>query len=358
MQILFRSPLFRLTLCWLLLALLACGGHNPEKRTITRGFYYWKSRLDVTASEESALQNLQVKKLYVKFFDVVWNGRENKPLPVAKVRFGDSTRAWLQQRSLEIIPTIFITNECLQQLPDASIRELAGRMMELLSGIVSQEGIGLQIREVQFDCDWTATTKEKYFSLLTYLQTLPALADKLVSATIRLYQCKYRHRTGVPPVKRGLLMCYNMGNLKDPTTSNSILDPQELAKYTDRLEEYPLPLDIGWPLFNWKVLYRNNTYAGLMQQLPDSVLQYTWFTNRNGNTYQVVRDTLLYNYVFKKGDIIRQEDSNFDDIMQAAKLLDKRLPATQCAVVLFHLDSLTLLKYTTHELENIYNSLH
>ena len=314
--------------------------------------------MGLSDTEKEALETLQIKRLYIKFFDVVWDKAGQRPMPVAKIRFTDSIAAWLINRQTSIIPTVFITNECMQSIDNSNIAELANRMQELLAEMVNSQSMAMAIHEIQIDCDWTATSKDHYFSLLTQLQQLPFFQQKQLSATIRLYQCKYRQRTGVPPVNRGLLMCYNMGNLKNPATRNSILEAAELEKYIGNLQEYPLPLDVALPLFDWKVLYRDRSWKGLLQNLPDSLLQQNGIAQKTNNTYTLLQDTILNGYPLKKGDYIRQEDANFEEIMQTTRLLRSKLVTPKFAVVLFHLDSLTLHKYSPHELEKIFDSLH
>ena len=159
----------------------------------------------------------------------------------------------------------------------------------------------------------------------------------------------------MPPVDRGLLMCYNMGNLKDPATLNSILETNELKKYTGSLSTYPLPLDIALPLFEWKVLFRNNIYKGLIQTLPDSLLTSS-FTKKEKNRITILKDTLLAGYDLKKNDVLRNEKSDYPEIISTAEEINKLLLNNTLTVSLFHLDSLTLSKYSTYELENIYSS--
>lgn len=336
---------------------LAACQQRHQDRTLERGFYYWKSIADIKPSEQQTMQQLQATKLYIKFFDVSWNGPAKMAVPVAKIRFTDSSRAFIQRNQLAIIPTVFITNETMLSADSSTAVTLADQIANLLEGTIREYNF-TNIPEIQIDCDWTASTRDKYFALLEKLQQHELLRNKVLSATIRLYQCKYRNKTGVPPVKRGLLMCYNMGNLKDPLAQNSILDPAELEKYLTGLPKYPLPLDIGLPVFSWKVVFRNGGYKGLIQELPDTDLQVASLTNRKGNTYELLQDTILRNYELKKGDLIRQEDSNFGDIIKAASLLNPQLVNSHFSVVLFHLDSLTLHKYSNHELEKIFNSLH
>jgi hypothetical protein len=151
-------------------------------------------------------------------------------------------------------------------------------------------------------------------------------------------------------------MCYNMGNLKNPATKNSIIETEELKKYLGNLSNYALPLDVALPLFDWKVLFRNNTYTGLIENLPDAVLINS-FALKKENRFELLKDTLLQGYDLKKGDILRSEQSDYSEILSAAGEVNKRLKNTRPRVSLYHLDSVILNKYTLHELEAIYNSM-
>ncbi len=76
----------------------------------------------------------------------------------------------------------------------------------------------------------------------------------VLSATIRLHQVKYFETTGVPPVKSGMLMFYNTGDLENPSEENSILNIETAELYLSGLEDYPMQLDIVLPLFSWAVV--------------------------------------------------------------------------------------------------------
>lgn len=319
-----------------------------QKRTVERSVYYWKSIFKITDYEKQKLNSLQVKTMYLKFFDVDWDAEQSRPKPVAKIRMEDSAYQYFN-----IIPTIFITNACMLKMDSAQVKELAENIHKLLTEMMLNLRLK-EIAEIQFDCDWTAATKEKYFSLLNNFKLVKPTAK--LSATIRLHQIKFVAKTGVPPVERGLLMCYNMGNLKDPATKNSIVETEELKKYIGGLSNYPLSLDIALPLFDWKVLYRNNVYTGLIQNLPGEVFTNS-FSNKTANRWQITRDTLLSGYDLRKGDIIRDEQSRYEEILLAAQTVNSKLKNTRLRVSLYHTDSLILSKYTTHELETIYNSL-
>ena len=62
-------------------------------------------------------------------------------------------------------------------------------------------------------------------------------------------------------------------------------------------------------------------------------------------------------YDFIKGDIIRNEESTYSQIMSTIEEISKHLKNTHPRIALYHLDSLLLRKYTSHEFENIFNGL-
>lgn len=315
-------------------------------------FYHWKSVFAPTDPELSVLKNSQVSNIYLRFFDVDWNTTTSQPSPIAQVRIPDA--GIFSRQKLGVIPTVFITNECIKNISIEQCESLAENIHKLINEIVTINKIDT-VKEIQIDCDWTATTKEKYFSLLRSLQKIDTV--RLYSATIRLFQVKYKNDAGIPPVKKGLLMCYNMGNLKSPLTNNSILDPGELKKYTSNLDTYPLSLDVALPLFSWHVLFRQNGYAGLLQNINNEELKQVSM-HVGKNRFEVLKDTIWNNVFLKKGDVLRYENSSYDDIMETASMIRKKINNNRLRLSLYHLDSIILSKYSTHEIENIFGSLH
>ncbi len=343
----------RILLSISLLVLFSCNSkRNHETRNIERSFYYWRSVFKLSTYERQALSDLKVKTLYIKFFDVDWDGNIRSPLPVAQLRAPDSN--YLRTSGLNIIPTIFISNECIFKIDPSQTTALADKILDLAKKIALNNGIG-KMAEMQIDCDWTATTKAKYFAILNALKK----SDNSInySATIRLHQIKYLAKTGVPPVNRGMLMCYNMGNLTDIKTENSILETAELKKYIGDLENYPLQLDVAFPLFDWKVLFRNNKFTGLIKDLPDESLSGSAF-NKTGNRYTALRDTVVNGYEIKKADLLRIEAADQQVVIDAVNAVSEKLSDKNIRVSLYHLDSLILKKYSTHEMENMYDAMH
>lgn len=339
-----KTTLFFSSLFYLMYINYACNDKAPEKK-IDRSFYYWKSVAKLSDFELHRLDSLKVSTIYLKFFDVDWDDATGSSIPVAKLQ--------MQNQRLpikfHIIPTVFIANRCIQKIDSVKTVVLAHKIYKLIQQICTTYQI-IPV-EYQIDCDWTAITREKYFSLL---QIIKQESNKNISATIRLHQIKFLSRSGVPPVSRGLLMCYNMGNLKNPDTKNSIIEIKELKKYVGNLSAYPLPLDVAFSLFDWKVLFRNNKYEGLLANMPSALFTNT-FSLTNDDHIEILKDTILSGYELKKGDMLRQEKSTINELLSAAIEINQHLKSTSFRVSLYHLDSVTLNKYTTNELESIYN---
>ena len=316
--------------------LLFLTGCSQKENHVQRSFYFWKSNFQLSQNESDILDSLGVKKLYVKFFDVEWNG---SALPVAQVQF-------TEKPALPVIPVVFITNETLERLEETDVEQLAKKIMTLVSDLANLNKLNL-FPEFQLDCDWTRQTREKFFRLIQYIRKNSFIRGKKLSATIRLHQLKFLNQTGVPPVDRGMLMCYNMGNLKQPGIKNSILDINEMKKYTSHLNKSPLPLDVGLPLFDWYVWFRQGKFKGLIQSqdLPGLQAIRTSFQH----------DTLINGRQFARGDWIRHEASRIEDLQSAARIIEKNISSTNFTVVLYHLDQYYLNKFSNYELEDIFH---
>lgn len=323
-----------------LICLLGCS--DKKETEVQRSFYYWKSVYDPSANELALLSSLSVHKLYLKFFDVSWDKTSGRPLPVAQVRFPSNNPP-----ALLFIPVVFLTNETLQETGYEKIDSLAQKLVNLMEEIAGANKLNLA-PEVQVDCDWNQTTRKKYFRLLSTVRVHPFLQNKQLSATIRLHQVKFINESGIPPVDKGLLMCYNMGNLYRPEVKNSILDIHELEKYIGYLSDYPLQLDLALPLFDWYVWFRNNRFKGLIHT-PDISLEVK-------GRKLFLKDTLVNGFSFEKGDWLRYEGSEIEEVKKAALLIRKKIKQEKITVVLYHLDEYNLKKYSPNEMESVFDS--
>ncbi|RYY84538.1 MAG: hypothetical protein EOO15_19145 [Chitinophagaceae bacterium] len=324
----------RLSLLLLSLILLSC---QKTERTVHRSFYYWKTVYDPTAKEKAALDSLDIDHLFVRLFDVGVDETNGVVQPQGKI-------TWEQQPvGLTITPVVFITQEALRSGDSTALDSLAARMGRLSAALT--RGVSLS-NEWQIDCDWSAGTKARYFRLLRQLRQQPFAQGKTLSVTVRLHQLKYIAEAGVPPADRGLLMAYNLGNLRDPSAENSILENKELDKYVRSAARYPLPLDAALPLFDWYVWFSENRYKGLVHHF-DSSLQAP-------GRIAFTTDTTIEGYPFRKGDWLRHEAVSAEALSVAAGHLSQQLPSADVRVLLFDLDEQNLDRYQFHELETLF----
>lgn len=318
----------------------SCQTHDDI--TIHRGFYFWKSRFALDSAEANAVKQLKTEQLYIKFFDVGWDALQKKPEPIAKIDFVQPI-----PEGVEVVPVVFITNETLQQAGPNDIATLALNIPKLISSILSNNKQS-DPATIQIDCDWTASTKDKYFLLLKQLRKTTFFQNKILSVTIRLHQIKFVEESGIPPADRGLLMCYNMGNLRHAETKNSIIETATLNQYIGNAKKYPLPLDIGLPLFQWWVWFQANEYMGLIHgdqlNLPVDASK-KWLCKN---------DTTINGYTFKAGDWLRFENSPVETNQEVISLLQKQLNTQNLHVILYHLDTKTLSSYEMADLESMY----
>ena len=138
--------------CFLLLTLSIFGCGENAKKEITTAFYHWKSQLNLADSDPNYLAACKSYLLYIRCFDVKWDINNKKPIPNARL-FLDK----LDTLKTDIIPVVFLENQVFIKIKTDSINSLAKNCFELINGIFYEKKINF--KELQFDCDWTETTK-------------------------------------------------------------------------------------------------------------------------------------------------------------------------------------------------------
>jgi hypothetical protein len=281
--------------------------------------------------------------MYIRYFDVV--AGDDGYRPAATVIFGDSLP------DMAVVPVVFVVNDVLKPLADDSVAALAQKICARIESVNRKYHIE-DVPEIQLDCDWSETTREKYFRLLHCIRDHPLLRDRQLSATLRLHQWKFREKAGIPPADRVCLMCYNMGNFTSYHTRNSILDAEEVAAYLRFSAAYPMPVDVALPLFCWGVRFNHFRYAGLISGLSEKDLQTPEFSAVEPGVYRADTSVSLLGVPIRKGEHIRIEEPDARAIRQTAEILAGRIK-NRGYLVWFHLDSLLLQKFTPHELDEI-----
>ncbi len=321
----------------------SCSNAPSEEKQITAAVYHWKTVFQPDSNERSFLDSNAVRKIYLRFFDVDLNG--NQPVPVATMQKDGDLYGF------EIVPVVFITNRTMAELGEDSVPSLARRIARKIQSMALRDSV--VIHEVQLDCDWTATTRKRYFSLIKVVKREISLP---VSVTIWLHQVKFSKTTGVPPADRGMLMCYNVGDIRKPETRNSIFDPGIIHQYLKNLNHYPLELDLAMPMFQWTVVFRNGHFLRILNQIGEAeILSAGCFSEgRYPNSFEAQKDTLLFGLSIHRGDEFHIETSQPEEVKDVRNEVLSQIRNRKVSLAYYHLDSHVLSSFDSSGKYHLY----
>jgi len=338
----------RSTIYFCFLGFLFSCGNTADSSAPTLAFYHWKNEVNLSLSETEYLQDLSVQKLYLRFFDVDWDVVRKEPVPISVVNLSSPNEI-----PSKIVPTVFITNRTFLKIKNNDLLNFAEKLLLKIQHIQKKIPYS-QISEIQIDCDWTQKSKKNYFDFLDILKRKLKKENRQLSVTIRLHQLKFPDQTGIPPSDRGVLMCYNVGELQIWNTENSILDAQITANYLKADMHYSLPLDLALPVFHWGVLFRDGEMIKLINQLEAIELRdQKFYSNEKKNRYTVNHSTYLHGHYLYPGDQIRLESVSPKTLNTVSQQLKNALPFPSKTLIFYHLDSLTIANYSVSEIKEI-----
>ena len=337
-----KSKLFLYLLFFIFLSSCLSGEH----KNISVSFYFWRTRFKLNTLEKKTLAECNVSQLFVKFLDIDWSEENQFPIPVAAL---DSLPE--SDNKINITPVIFITNRTFANISEILLDSFVQVLAEKCFSYPNFSGV----KEIQFDCDWSGETRDKYFDFLKKIKVTLNISNhtkKNISATIRLHQYKDFKKTGVPPVENGMLMVYNLNAIDDIENRNAVLDLATLKSYLISGKKYPLPLNIALPIYSQGVLLRDGHAAHLFNNLilqeveNDSIFQKTTqaiFTVKHNSYFKEV-------YIYED-DKLRIDEVSKENLSAAYKLLLKYFDADLNKITFFSLDSACLKKYNTEDLK-------
>lgn len=224
----------------LLIGLLTTGCSQQRREVLPEGnaVYYWRTDWRLDTTERAFLKQHHINKVYCRYFDVVMNDSLG-PMPNATIRFSENL-----PEGIELIPTVFITEDCMHQKPDGLAEKIVKRIIQM-----NETNDIMGVKEIQIDCDFTAKSRRYYYDFLSELANSSLFTShfSLLSTTIRLHQLSMK----VPPVDYGVLMLYNTGHPMKFMERNPILDIRDVAPYLRYLDDYELPMAAAYPIFLW-----------------------------------------------------------------------------------------------------------
>lgn len=302
-------------------------------------FYYWRVNYKLSLIEQDALRYFQVKQLYVRLFDI--DKINEEIVPVGEIQFLDKIPS-----EILIHPVVYITNRSLKNLSKEQVQVLSKNIYTKIESILK----GIHYTNIQLDCDWTDSTRQSYFQLLTDLKSL---SNKKITSTIRLHQVKYPYQTKIPPIDSGVLMFYNMGNLENIQKSNSIYNSKDAQKYISYLKDYPIPLDIALPIFSWWIHLRDGKVLHLSAKTNGLDINRSQLRQIGVGHYQVETDFLEQSIYYRKGDTLKLEQISIQDLQDATKLLKEYSQKKSTNIIFYDLDEYNLNLYKLETLKKI-----
>ncbi|MDE5858699.1 MAG: hypothetical protein K2H32_10155 [Muribaculaceae bacterium] len=346
---------YYLIICLLIsITLLSCRGSSSLKSDEGNSIYYWRTTFSLSDKENEFLKEHEVKKIYMRFFDVnrTYSDIDNEDvIPEATIRFNDTV-----PNDIDVVPTIYITTSAIEKMQTKEM-EYAEKIYKRVTAIGKKNNI--TIKEIQLDCDWTKGTRQPFFRLCEAMKEYMDSTQEL-SSTIRLHQLTQTP----PPVDKGVLMVYNTGNLMEMTSDNSIFSRKDIEPYLrdNRLALYPLPLDVAYPAYGWSVVFRPEKDKYYF----DRIMRRTDFScfpplhKIASNLYEATSEVIFYedntksDYVFEKYRI-RVERPSAKEILEIKNLIDNQLKTKKHNNLLYHLDESQLSHYSNNEISKIYS---
>lgn len=307
----------------------------------TLNFYHWKAKFQLDPQEKQYLQHLGTQKLYVRLFDVDFRP-DKGAVPVGNTVIVDSTA------SVSIVGVVFITNRTMLQIAPSALEELA----EKITRKIFQKTAKMPLVGIQLDCDWTDGSRKNFFRLCELIRKICQKRKLELSATIRLHQFKYTQQTGVPPIDKGVLMLYNVGDIDGKNTENSILEQKKVDEYLKNAKPYPLPLAVALPLFRWAVVQRLGKTVHLLSQITKEDLENNVHLEKTQKNLYVVKENHYFGgaYLYE-GDALRWEAITWESLETLSRAIAKQM--TTHEIIFYHLDTKIIKNYRYEKLKSL-----
>ena len=274
--------------------LLWVGCSHQKRMDDENSVYYWRTEWRLDSAERAFLKQYHINKVYCRYFDVMPD-ESGAPMPNATIAFVEKV-----PQDLELVPTVFITENCMHQRHEGLARKLVDRIVQMNE---TNDVAGVQ--EIQIDCDYTGRSRQTYYDFLAEVRQETAKHHLRLSTTIRLHQLSMP----APPVDYGVLMLYNTGDPQKFEERNPILDLRDVQPYLRYLSGYPLPLAAAYPVFLWQ----RNIHGVRVEHVVEA-----------------------------------------DEILQVKAAVEKKRSALSHTILLYHLDHNNINRYNHETFESIY----
>lgn len=350
----------------------------------TRSVFLWKTQNGLEESDRETLESLSIAHTYIRYADIIWNPVYERSEPVEGASSYDFDI--MTENSTAVI---FITNEILVNLDFPDMKDFAQKITALYNKkheafasrygrvkayeILNYQSYSevnwdtLEVKEdslkkvwlsqnnnLLIDCDWSESTRDKYFELINELKI--SLRETEIQSTLRLWQYRDYKLAGIPPVKKCLLMCYSTGDPKNYNARNTIVDLKTIKKYITH-SRYPLDLDIALPVYSWGTLFRNKEFVGIISPLSIEYLEENplLFNQTDSVNFIVQRDTVLGDTYYRYGDELHYQGVNIEELISVAKWIKKKVkPKGNTIISLFSYDPIYFNQLGHENIKRVY----
>jgi hypothetical protein len=322
-----------------ILLLTAC---KEQKKPII-AFYYWKTIFKLSEADKMTLKDNNVKKLYIRYFDIDLNPNSQEAFPQSPIHFND------RPLDFTIVPVLYIKNKVMLS-KSINVQELAQKANNFVQQINAKTDI--TCNEIQIDCDWTLASRDNYLKFITCFKKI---SGKQLSATIRLHQIKYFKKTAIPNVDKGVLMYYNMGKIA-PDSLNSIYDKSVADRYLKSIKNYPLSINIALPIYSWAIHIRENKVMGLKSKIAISNLKKdSNFVEITQNSFRVKNNNYKNGTFYKANDLLKIESVSNSDLLEMAEDLHENVANIPDEIIFYDLDEFNTERYEKDIFKQVIN---
>ena len=112
-----------------------------QNKSLTYSFYHWKNSYELQSSSE---------KLYIKVLDIAYSNK----LETIVTKFNTPPQKGF-------VPVVYITNKAMKESSLSSLVQYVSKELKLIPYVYE---------EIQIDCDWSLSTKSKYFDFLEQIK--------------------------------------------------------------------------------------------------------------------------------------------------------------------------------------------
>jgi hypothetical protein len=308
-----RSHFYYALLMLATLVLASCRQQSDNEHPYS--FYYWRTSLSLDSLEMAALERSTGDNLYLRFFDVDKVNGAIEPVGILKDEFK-------QPLPRRVVPVVFISNRVWEGITQQEIELLAERIVGSV-GFIRKSYQFNEVTEIQFDSDWTASTRDAYFAFLSYMAELSGIE---VTTTLRLHQVKDAKVMGIPPVKKCYLMCYATGSPLSGNPENSILDVPTLKSYLANLDKYPLAMDIALPIYSWALISNHLGKTQIANGWTSAMLRESdIFSAVSDHVFEVKEEGFSRGTYLSKGFRVKIEEIDVVELKEVKSFVQRKL---------------------------------